>query len=181
MTVHTFSSKRAFTLVETLVAITVLTMAIVGPMYSIRTALVTSYTARDKLIATGLAQEAIEVVREIRDGNYLHSFHDAGSRPWTYGIPAVCISTNPNSTAFCSVDTSGPTIATCASGGCQPLTLSSNKIYTQDQNGTPTTFTRTMRIFERSDHEIDVIVTVSWTTNTIPYTITVTDTLYNWL
>ena len=70
-------AKRAFTLIETLVAITILTLAIVGPLYAANRAIVGARTSRDHLTATYLAQEAIEYVRLMRDDDFL-ARHQAG-------------------------------------------------------------------------------------------------------
>ena len=55
------------TMVETLVAISILTIAVIGPLGIIAQALHTSYYTRDQMTAYYLAQEAIEHVRNLRD------------------------------------------------------------------------------------------------------------------
>ena len=63
--------SNGFTLIEALVALVVLTVAI-GPAIALAgSALRISTSIKDNLIATGLAQEGIEVVRSIRDDNWL--------------------------------------------------------------------------------------------------------------
>ena len=59
--------KSGLTMVETLVAISILTIAVIGPLGIIAQALHTSYYARDQITAYYLAQEAIEYVRNLRD------------------------------------------------------------------------------------------------------------------
>lgn len=63
--------ERGMTLVETLVAVTILSVAIVAPMLLTMQSLAAAYHARDQVIASNLAQEAIEAVRSVRDGNIL--------------------------------------------------------------------------------------------------------------
>jgi Tfp pilus assembly protein PilV len=160
--------------VETLVAITILVIAIVGPLYAVHKAIMASNVARDQLIATALAQEGLEYVRSVRDTNYL-----AGAS-WLNGL------TSCSGTSGCSVDPHTASIAPCAgqrSGGCTPLRLSANKQYTQTQNVSfaTTRFSRKVIITSLSPDEIDVAVTVSWTTLRTPYSVTVTEQLYNWL
>ncbi len=55
------------TMVESLVAISILTIAVIGPLSIIAQALQTSYYTRDQMTAHYLAQEAIEYVRNMRD------------------------------------------------------------------------------------------------------------------
>lgn len=67
-----YTSKRAgFTLIETMVAITIITLAIAGPLVIANSAIVAARISRDQLTASYLAQEGIEYVRAMRDDNYL--------------------------------------------------------------------------------------------------------------
>ena len=63
--------KTGFTLLETLVAITLLTIAIVAPMSLTTQALGSAYYARDQITASYLAQEGLEAVRSVRDANII--------------------------------------------------------------------------------------------------------------
>ena len=64
-------ASRGMTLIETLVAISILAVAIVAPMTLTMQSLSSAYYARDQVVASNLAQEAIESVRAVRDGNIL--------------------------------------------------------------------------------------------------------------
>ena len=66
-----YSARAGFTLIETLVAISILLIAIVGPISLIGDALHRIYYAKDEMIAINLAQEGIEVARRVRDTNML--------------------------------------------------------------------------------------------------------------
>ncbi len=70
-----FTNKKqdAFTLVETLVAITVLVTAVVAPLTISASSLFQARHSRDQIVATYLAQESIEMVRYIRDRNLMRS------------------------------------------------------------------------------------------------------------
>jgi len=59
--------KRAFTLVESLVAISILMIAIASPMLLAQKGLSTANLSKDQMIAAFLAQDAIESVKNIRD------------------------------------------------------------------------------------------------------------------
>jgi prepilin-type N-terminal cleavage/methylation domain-containing protein len=61
--------NKGFTLVETMVAVSILMIAIVGPMTIVQNGLKSSQYARQEFIAQFLAQEALEYVRNIRDNN----------------------------------------------------------------------------------------------------------------
>jgi hypothetical protein len=61
------NKASGLTMVETLVAISILTIAVIGPLGIIAQALHTSYYTRDQMTAYYLAQEAIEYIRNLRD------------------------------------------------------------------------------------------------------------------
>lgn len=64
---------RGFSLIETLVAVVVLVTAIVGPLTLAERSINSSIYARDQVTASLLAEEAIEYLRSVRDGNeYTH-------------------------------------------------------------------------------------------------------------
>lgn len=180
-------TPHGFTLVETLVAIAVLTISIVGPFQIVQGVLQDSYLVRDQLIAGGLAQEGMEYVRQIRDSNYIYANHTATSRPWLYGLDG---STGPNCyTGACVVDPSqdgsANAVISCGSGDytCagRPLYLSTNDIYTQQTaSGNPTRFTRKVVLTFVSATETIVTVTVTWQ-NHGTRTVTLTENLRDWL
>lgn len=181
--------SRGFTLVETLVAITILMMAIVGPYYAIQQAVNASYTARDQLIAASLAQEGVEYIHSIRDNNYIYNSSLAcqpnGCRSWLAGLDGSNGSTASAANCFtatgCMVDPTQNTAVTCAAGGCQPLYLSGTYVYNQAGSGAPTRFTRTVTLTSVSGTEVAVTVTVSWITEHTPHKVIVTEHLNDWL
>ena len=92
--------RSGFTLIETLVAISLLAVAIVAPMSLTTQSLSSAYYARDQMTAFHLAQEAIESVRSVRDENIL-----ANEADLLAGIPAggepVVIDTRDNEMTVC--------------------------------------------------------------------------------
>lgn len=181
MTRTHISARSGFTLVETLVAITLLMIVIVGPLYAVHKSLAASYAARDKLIASALAQQGTEYVRSIRDDNYLSNT----GRRWLAGLDGTGNGSN-NANCFtntCIVDQSQDLVQACGNGGCPPLRMSPANLYTQSTNAayTATRFTREVRMTNVSADQVRVTVTVSWSTLGVPYTVTVVEHLYNWL
>jgi len=63
--------NKSFTLIEATVAIFLLTVGIVGAFSLIQRTTAFSSISSSQLVATYLAQEGIEVIRNIRDTNYL--------------------------------------------------------------------------------------------------------------
>jgi len=175
---------RGFTLVETLIAITILTTAIVGPFAVAQGVLATSYTARDQLIASSLAQEGVEYVRYIRDSNFLTNYH-GGAVTWLNGLDGT---NGPNcyyqsSTKSCVIDAGAQTVQQCASNTCAelPLYVNSANRYTETVVANQTErFTRVVQLRAISAHETQVIVTVSWN-NHGAHSVQINDDLQNWL
>lgn len=187
-------SVRGFTLIETLVAITVLSVAIVGPFVAIQSAFKASTASRDQLIATLLAQEGIEYIRGVRDNNYLYNVKNPGSAvSWLYGIDSTG-GVDCTSPKRCMVD---PTIGNpfasgavrwCGTGGtgaCTALNLApSSYLYTHQ---TPagyrvTPFVRSVTLTTVTPNkDVQVTVTVSFTSGRQSYTVTLSETLSNWL
>ncbi len=61
------AGTKSFTLVETLMAVAVLMIAIAGPLVVANDGLVAALYAKDQSVATLLAQEGMEMVRNVKD------------------------------------------------------------------------------------------------------------------
>jgi prepilin-type N-terminal cleavage/methylation domain-containing protein len=165
------SFARGFTLVETLVAIAILTIAIVGPYTAAQHALIAALAARDQLVASELAEEGVEYVVSVRDGNYFTH------QSWLTGLETC-------TPGPCVVD---PTDNTTSSV-ILPLTLDPTGLYSQRPvTGTnlATPFTRTVSVTSvpvgaTTPTEVLVTVTVSWDTRGTPLHATILEHLTNW-
>ena len=188
------NSGHGFTLIETLVAISLLTIAIVAPMSLTAQSLASAYYARDQITAFYLAQEAIEAIRSVRDGNIL-KVSQGDTVDLLDTIPAV------NGDPF-TVDTRNNAMALCDStNGCPPLQTDGTfygYFNNPPQNPPPqgsgwsnTNFTRTVTAcFMQADgtcngtasDEVKIVVHVDWITGGFKTrTFQISDNLYRWV
>lgn len=77
--------KRGFTLIESLIAISILTIAVTASMSLTVNSLATVKLSKNQLIASGLAQETLELIRNQRDNNFLDRI-SGGNDDWLEGI-----------------------------------------------------------------------------------------------
>lgn len=171
--------NTGFTLIETLVAITLLTIAVVTPMALTNRSLSASYYARDQITAFYLAQEGIELVRAVRDGNILE--HVRGGTADTFAFPGI---SNVDGAVF-TVDTHVPignSMQTCA-GTCPPL-QTDGVFYGYEGGWRDTIFTRTVRtnFVDATQDELKVSVEISWQSGAYQRrSFTISESLYRWL
>lgn len=125
---------RGFTLVETLVAVLLLSVAIAGPLTVASRAFSASVVAKEQVIAYYLAQDALEYVRFKRDSNCLASGTAAPCQPgitgnqWLSGLGAC-------TTGTCKVDSFANTVSSCVD------TDATDCLLNYDSNATARRFT----------------------------------------
>lgn len=182
------NNERGFTILETLVAIFILTISLTGPLSFAQSGLRSAYLARDQITAFFLAQDAIETIKNMRDQNKLDQIAaGGGSVPdWLSGLEACA----PDDAAQpCSIDTTEPvpSVNACVSGNeCGPLYFDEQYgLFTYDTIGNETSlFTRTIYLHEEVEGErAKVVVLVTWISKALSGTrkIVVEEDITNWL
>jgi len=182
---HEFFKKinknKAFTLVETLVAISIFTVSILGLISVLASGISDTGYAKKKMVATYLAQEGIEYVRNARDAYVL--FPDVNGTSWDYFVDTIseCVAGNecgfdrPISDYFFDDD-----LHLCSIAFDCKLYIN-NGGYDTYSIGTDSGFTRKLWTEAVSDDEIKVYSTVSWTQGSGNYSITFSENLFNWI
>jgi len=165
--------KRGFTLVELMIAIVLMTTGIMAIYALIPHGIETSITNTDKYLATQLAREGIEIVRNIRDTNWLEEL-DSPTAVWNEGLTSCA--------AGCEVDYITPSIqdpVLSAYGAGRYLKVDGNGFYNYTA-GSDTKFKRRIVITEvaPADRALQVIVTVSWSSEYADSVLE--ETLYDW-
>ena len=183
-----YKLQAGFTLIETLVAISLLSVAIVAPMALTSQSLAAAYYARDQITAYHLAQEAIEAMRAIRDSQILQiALSPSGSTIDIFDSAIIPISSpgldNPFRIDARQLDPA-QAIARCAldSGGvCAPL-QTDGTLYGYDPSWATTHFTRTVRASFVGTDEVRVTVTITWQTGAFKIrTFNISENLYRWI
>lgn len=81
-------NSRGFTIIEMAISIFLLAVAVIGIFTSFSFVGMLSAEAEDRLAATYLAQEGIEIIRNIRDTNWLQNVLKPGEVAWDDGLYA---------------------------------------------------------------------------------------------
>jgi len=156
-----FAASAGFTLLETLVALSVILTALSGIMLLASQSLHISGLLRNKIIAAQLAQEGIELARNIRDNNV----HQGNGIVWDDGLCQSggggypCdreISCNPG-------DCSSPLGAAVQFSpfSNRSLLLSPSGFYDY-ASGSNTGFVRKINFSQLSSFEIKYTITITW-------------------
>ncbi len=156
--------NTGFTLVELMTVVLVVSIGIVGVVNLISQILLYTRLNQSKLIASYLAQEGIEIVRNIRDTNWLEQ------TSWDDGIPA-----SPPDYALDYLTQSLPDTRCNLEN---PLKIDDNGFYSCEGN-TLTKFKRKINIQKTGD-TISVLVTVSFEEMGKNYEVRALEKLYNW-
>ena len=187
---HYLYKSGGFTLVETLVAISILALAIVAPMTLTTQSLTSAYYARDQMTAFHLAQEAIESVRAARDENILSNNADLLAGIPSGGVPFV-IDTRDNKMTLCDQGNPAqcPYLRTSENASAASFyaygPVGTIDIYSDQPGWESTRFRRTIAaemISGSNNDEMKVTVTVAWQTGAYQLrTVTMRENLYRWI
>ena len=142
------SVVEGFTLIELIIAIFILSIGIVGVFGAYSAMVVATGDTSNRLIATYLAQEGLEIVTNIRNTN---------TTSWTDGLDCNAIS----STGSCEADYTSTSLTPWPTGGDYLYTDKDSGVYDYLTTGTPTKFKRKITINISGD-EMKVFVTVYW-------------------
>jgi prepilin-type N-terminal cleavage/methylation domain-containing protein len=176
--------KRGFTLVESLVAISVLLAVITGAYSAAQSGIKAANSSKNQTIAFYLAQEAMEQVRNFRDQNAIlnRDSDPSNDRAWLDGI-ASSASDPCYFGKICMADTLNHTLVNCSggTGSCPMLkqdTVSS--LYGYYPPWPLSAFNREIKITSVSANEVSVLVTVSWSRGATNSKFEIRENILNW-
>ncbi len=189
-------ASSGFTLVEVLISLLIFTVAITGVITVASQGSLNVNNAKNRVAATFLADEGIELVRAMRDTSVVRAVSGGRteSEGWDDFVMAHGAGT-PCSTA-CDIDSTNtassdpfPDIA-----NVQPCTIfcllneTSTGYYTSFDTGTPSIFSRSIVLKDATTgldiisttQEVRVESTVEWKEGLTTRSVTQTETLFNW-
>lgn len=171
-------NKKGFTIVETLVAISIVLVGVSAAFSAAQLGLSSSSSVRDRITAIFLAQEAMEGVKNMKDSNLLKISTSEEDINWLGEITDIC-----DSAAVCGYDTVYGSLFRCESENDCKVFYEGN-FYRQSLGGirdaTDTGLVRQIYITETvPDFEAKVRVVISKPSGNFPG-FEITNFIYNW-
>jgi len=162
-------NNSGISIVEVVVAMMIITMGMVGVLSLVIQNVEAQYINKNVLMASGLAQEGLELVRNARDLNWLtpgniwnQNIVGDGTYIIDYnGLASINMVIN-------SIDEAGAR-----------LYVNSNGFYTHTITATATNFYRLITVVDQGDY-LDVSCAIRWKDGTQNHNYTAETYLYNW-
>ena len=183
--------QGGFTILESIVAILILSLSISGVFSAVQQSLLQASTSKNEIKAFYLAQEAVEIIRNTRANNQLAKLNGLPNN-WLNGI-----SENSNDPCYfnkvCRVDVTPvpPSLTRCSEidnkwDSCPLLKQDPNTFLYNYDTGNNTSFKREVQIelvktdLSGNPIEIAVAVKISWAEGLTPMSFKVKTLLFNW-
>jgi len=159
--------KQGFTLIEVLVAALIITMGAGGALALVQQSLSLTSNVAFQFEASYLAQEGMEIARNIRDANLL-KIHKGNGGIWTDGLTEC--------EAGCQADYTQNFL-----GAYQDTFLQfSSGLYSYTAS-TDSIFKRKITVIPKEDDRLEILVEVLWGERGRSHTVKAVTELYNWL
>jgi len=158
---------KAFTILEVMIAMLIVSLGLTAAIGLVISAFASSSFNTSKLIAAYLAQEGMEIVRNIRDSNWLtgNDWRDnLTDGDWEADYQATSLNSCPS---------------LCNYNDLHFLKIDSNGFYNYN-SGSVTNFKRKITIGDGDDNSFLVIVEVFWEERGKKYNLKAQEILYNW-
>ena len=158
--------KKAFTLVEALVAISIMLIGILSTLILVTRVLYSTSIIQNRLTDSFLAQEGMELIRQKRDSNFVKGLGDSAG--WLDGLGS----------GEYRIDAKDMILQ--QEGIDEPLRYDKGGFYNYTV-GELTPFKRKITIEQIDENQIWVKVLMEWKTKGMFFDLEVEDYLFNWL
>jgi len=177
MKIKKTSNNLGISIIEVVVAMMIITMGMVGVLSLVIQNVQAQYINKNVLIASGLAQEGLELVRNVRDLNWLTSGND-----WKLGAGAGTDSDIVQDGNYV-IDYLGPSsinagVNSINEAGAR-LYINSNGLYSHTATTEVTNFYRLITVVDNTDY-LDIKCNIRWKDGTQNHNYTAETYLYNW-
>lgn len=153
--------KKGFTLIEVFVSLTIMTVAILGLFILIRQTASSLPLSGQRLVASYLAQEGVEIVRNLRDVNRLKGLS------WDLGLTGC--------TAGCEADYTSSSLVAWTS-----RYLRNDGSFYSYGGSTLTLYQRKISITPNGSNILMVNVEIFWSEKGRSHSLSAREDLYNW-
>lgn len=163
----TIKKAQGFTLIEVITILFIVSLALVGILSLVVQSLNSQSYNKNNLIAYQLAQEGIELIRHVRDSNW------RANQAWNNNLGA--------GEAVYYMDYLDTAPHPLTSPGQNILRLDSAGFYSHDPSGTPSGFSRTMKVDSiNAGHALILVVEIAWLDHDRNYFYDLDTYLYDW-
>ncbi|MDD5145536.1 MAG: prepilin-type N-terminal cleavage/methylation domain-containing protein [Candidatus Pacebacteria bacterium] len=175
-------SKRGFSLLEVIISVFIVAVGIVGITNIIPQIITTTKINTSRLTAAYLAQEGIEIVRAVRDGNFLEKINNTNPlNTWDEGLT--------NCSAGCEADYACANVSDpdpLSQPQCfRPYSenyLNIDGNFYSYSSGIPTKFARKITITQEGTGDIlKVLVDVFWQEKGVDKRFSAEEKIYKWI
>lgn len=175
--------NSGFTVLEAIIAILILSAVIGGVSSAVARSITGLSVAKEEVKAFYLAQEAVEMIRNMRDNNKLDNLVNNTSHNWLAGIADA--PGDPCYNTICKLDITNPIFFTACGaswGSCPDLNQDASGSYLYGYNGAwlDSGFKREIQVTPISAREATITVSISWKHGALNREFKTTTVLEDW-
>jgi len=170
-------NNQGFTIAEMVVVIFIISVSLIGILSLISQNIRAEYVNKNMVIASQLAQEGLELVRNIRDDNFIN-----GGGDWKHGAGGALSKDDivqDNVYTIDYVNGINNNVDSINDANAK-LYLDNNSFYENSSSANPTIFSRVITVDNETADSITLTCVVQWQDHSSPRQYSVQMVLYNW-
>lgn len=173
-------SQAAFTLVEVVTALFIAMVGIFGAYQLVNQSIASANSLSMRLTAAYLGKEGIEIVKNIRDTDYLKiHYNEEGAYNWINGLVLGGVPSSVDCSGGCIAQYDSPRLLGAGDTDIsQPLKYSSSTGFGYS-TGNNTAYKRLITVTSQGTY-LNISVAVRWSEHGNSHLMTVRENIYNW-